>query len=72
MKEQFSKKLEEILQSASARLYPAEIGEAKVCLDSRCDNGDSALHVFIWSNETEKALFLIENGIDVNFMGQVK
>ncbi|MBN2858140.1 MAG: ankyrin repeat domain-containing protein [Candidatus Delongbacteria bacterium] len=63
-------KLEEILQSASDRLFPADTGDAKVYLDSRSSLGDNALHVFIWGNETEKALLLIENGIDINAVGE--
>jgi uncharacterized protein len=64
-------KLEEVLQSAADRLFPAEIGEVKVYLDSRGCDGDNALHVFIWGNETENALFLIENGIDINAIGDM-
>ena len=33
MKSEFIKRLEEVLQSASDRLFPAEIGE-KVCLET--------------------------------------
>jgi ankyrin repeat protein len=69
MKDQCNKKLKAVLQSASDRLFPAEIGEAKVCLDSRNRDGDNALHVFIWGEETENALFLIEHGIDINAVG---
>jgi len=70
MKSEFIKRLEEVLQSASDRLFPAEIGE-KVCLDSRSSDGDTALHVFIWSNETANSIFLIENGIDINAVGDM-
>ena len=71
MNAKFNKILEEILQLASDRLFPAENGEAKVHLDSRNSDGDNALHVFIWSNDTENALFLIENGIDINAVGDM-
>ena len=71
MKNPSNKKLEEVLQSASDRLFPAEIGEAKVKLESRSIEGDNALHIFIWGKETEKALFLIENGIDINAVGDM-
>ena len=53
MEGQSNKKIEEVLQSASDRLFPAEIGKAKIYLDSRDCDGDNALHVFIWGNETE-------------------
>lgn len=66
MKDRFKKKLEEVLQTASDRLFPAEIGEAKVNLDSRSCDGYTPLHIFIWGKETAKALFLFENGIDIN------
>ena len=71
MKDKSRRKLEEVLQSASARLFPAEAGEATVNLDSRSCNGDTPLHVFIWGNETENALFLIDNGIDINAVGEM-
>ena len=71
MQDRLEEKLEEVLQIASDRLFPAEIGEAKVNLDSRSCDGDTPLHVFIWGNETENALFLIENGIDINAVGDM-
>ena len=71
MKDWSEKKLDEVLQTASDRLFPAEIGKAKVNLDSRSFDGDTPLHVFIWGNETENALFLIENGIDINAVGDM-
>ena len=71
MEDRSNKEIEEVLQSASDRLFPAEIGEAKVYLDSRGCDGDNALHVFIWGDETEDALFLIENGIDINAVGDM-
>ena len=71
MNDRSKKKLQEVLQSASDRLFPAEMGEAKVCLDSTDRDGDNALHVFIWGNETENALFLIENGVDINAVGDM-
>lgn len=71
MKDESNKNLEEVLQIASDRLFPAEIGEARVNLDSRSCDGDTALHVFIWGNETENALFLIESGIDINAVGDM-
>ncbi len=63
--------LEEVLKTASDRIFPAEIGEAKVNINSRSRDGDTPLHVFIWGGETEKALFLIENGADVNAVGDM-
>lgn len=71
MKDWSKKNLEEVLQTASDRLFPAEVGEARVNLDSRSCDGDTPLHVFIWGNETENALFLIENGININAVGDM-
>jgi uncharacterized protein len=71
MKDKSRKSLEEVLQTASDRLFPAEIGEVKVNLDSRNGDGDTPLHIFIWGNETENALLLIENGIDINAIGDM-
>ena len=71
MRNNSKKNLEDILQTVSDRLFPAEIGETKVNLDSRSCDGDTSLHVFIWGNETENALFLIENGIDINAVGDM-
>jgi len=66
MKDHSLEKPEEALHSASDRLFPAEIGKRKVHLDSSSSDGDTALHVFIWGNETENSILLIENGIDIN------
>ena len=63
--------LEAVLQSASDRLYPDKMGEAIVSMDSRDCDGDTALHVFIWADETENAILLIENGADVNAVGDM-
>lgn len=71
MKDWSKKNLEEVLQTASDRLFPAEVGEARINIDSRSCDGDTPLHVFIWGNETENALFLIENGININAVGDM-
>ncbi|MDY6903772.1 MAG: ankyrin repeat domain-containing protein [Thermodesulfobacteriota bacterium] len=71
MNDQPDKTIEAVLASASDRLFPEAGGEARVTLDSRSPDGDSALHVFIWGNETENALFLIKSGIDINVAGDM-
>ena len=63
--------ISEILQTASDRIYPSELGHAKVTLDSRSIDGDTPLHIFIWGNETESAIALIQNGADVNAIGSM-
>ncbi len=63
--------LEKVLQTASDRLYPEKMGKAKVSIDSRGSDGDTALHVFIWGGETKNALLLIDNGADLNAIGDM-
>ncbi len=63
--------MHEILQTASDRLYPDKSGEAEVKINSRGSAGDTPLHVFIWANETDKAVFLIENGADIDAKGEM-
>jgi len=40
--------LEEILQSTADCLFPAELGEQPVTIDSRGCDGDTSLHALIW------------------------
>jgi ankyrin repeat protein len=63
--------LEEILQSTSDVLLPAELGEAKVNIDSVDVDGDTPLHVLIWQKDTEGAITLIENGAPLNAPGDM-
>ena len=55
----------------SDRLFPGELGQATIRIDSRDCNGDTPLHIFIWAGETENALLLIEYGADVNAVGDM-
>jgi ankyrin repeat protein len=63
--------LEEILQTTSDRLFPAEMGEQYVAIDSVDCDGDTPLHVFIGGEETANALLLIQHGADVNAIGDM-
>lgn len=63
--------LDQILASCSVSLFPAEMGEAKVYIDSRDVEGDTALHVMLWRKNTYGALQLIEAGADVNAVGDM-
>jgi len=63
--------LEDVLQSTSDCLYPAELGERAVTLDSTDCDGDTALHVLIWRTDTSGALLLIESGANVNAIGDM-
>lgn len=66
-----SRTIEEILQSTSDVLFPAELGEAKVCIDSTDTKGDTPLHVLIWREDTEGALVLTENNAPINAVGDM-
>ena len=63
--------LEEVLQSTSDCLYPAEMGKRIVNLASADCDGDTALHVLIWRSDTSGAILLIESGANVNAIGDM-
>lgn len=66
-----SRNLNEVLQTVSDRLFPAENGEAKVKIDSLGSDGDTPLHIFIWAGETKNAMLLIENGAPLDVVGDM-
>jgi len=59
------------LQSTSDYIYPAQLGEATVSLDSTDPDGDTALHILIRRGDSEGALLLIEKGALVNAVGDM-
>ncbi len=63
--------LEEVLQSTSDTLFPADLGELAVTLHSTDCDGDTPLHVLIWRSDTTGANLLIESGADVNAIGDM-
>ena len=63
--------LEEVLQSTSDCLYPAEMGKRVVNLASADCDGDTALHVLIWRSDTSGAILLIKSGANVNAIGDM-
>ena len=63
--------LEDILQSTSDNLFPADLGEKVVTIDSKDVDGDTPLHVMLWRDDSFAALVLIESGIDVNAVGDM-
>jgi ankyrin repeat protein len=63
--------LEEVLQSTSDCIYPEQLGEARVSLDSTDADGDTALHILIWRGDTDGALLLIEKGAPINAVGDM-
>src|ERR1700722_17830556 len=52
-------------------LYPAELGERTVTLDSVDCDGDTALHVLIWRRDTSGALLLIDRGANIDAIGDM-
>jgi uncharacterized protein len=63
--------LEEILQSTSAVLFPADFGQRRVGIDSRGADGDTPLHVMLWRKDFGAAKDLIEAGADPNAVGDM-
>lgn len=63
--------LDQLLSSCSETLFPAEMGEAPVNIDSRDSGGDTPLHVMLWRKNTYGALLLIEAGADLNAVGDM-
>ena len=63
--------LKEILQSTSDTLFPAELNEKEVFIDS-CDcDGDTPLHVMLWRKDSAGALILLEAGANPNAVGDM-
>lgn len=63
--------LREVLQSTSAALFPASLGNAAVEIDSTDSDGDTPLHVLIRRGETDGALLLIQSGAPINAVGDM-
>lgn len=63
--------LEEILQSTSDSLFPADLGRRRVAIDSRGCDGDTPLHVVLWRKDFGGAKDLIEAGADPNAVGDM-
>ena len=63
--------LNEVLRSKSDNLFPAELGEAPVYIDSTDCDGDTPLHVLIWRGDTDGALLLIKHGAPINAIGDM-
>ncbi|MDZ4056986.1 MAG: hypothetical protein U1D69_08470, partial [Polynucleobacter sp.] len=61
--------LQEILQSTSDALFPADLGEREVSLDSQDCNGDTPLHVLVWRGDSAGAKALVAAGAAPNRIG---
>ena len=63
--------LNEVLKSTSDSLFPAELGKAEVRIDSADCDEETPLHVLIWRGDAEGALLLIENGANIDAVGDM-
>jgi uncharacterized protein len=63
--------VDQVLQSASDVLFPAELGRKSVTIDSTDAEGDTALHVMAWRNDLEGVRLLLGAGADTNAIGDM-
>jgi ankyrin repeat protein len=63
--------LAEILQSTSNTLFPADLGTRTAALQSVDSDGDTPLHALIWRGDTNGAQVVIENGANVDAVGDM-
>lgn len=63
--------LEEILQSTSDVIFPADLGEHPVAIDSCDAYGDTPLHVMVWRSNRYAVKLLVESGANVNAIGDM-
>ena len=63
--------LNEILESLSDVMFPADSGGHPVAIDSVGYDGDTPLHVLAWRNDLEGLQVLIAAGADVNAQGEM-
>lgn len=65
------RRLEDILQSTSDSLFPADLGQRPVQMNSRSTDGDTPLHVLVWRKDVGGAKALLEAGADPNAVGDM-
>ncbi len=63
--------LDQILQSTSDVLFPADLGERRVEVDSRSVDGDTPLHVLVWRRDPEGVEVLLGAGAEVDAAGEM-
>lgn len=63
--------VDEILMSISDVMFPADLGERVVTIDSRCCDGDTPLHVLLWRNDVDGFKSLVIAGAEVNAIGDM-
>jgi ankyrin repeat protein len=63
--------LEDILQSTSDVLFPADLGARRVTIDSVDCDGDTPLHVMVWRKDIAAIEQLLAAGAPVNAVGDM-
>ena len=63
--------LSEILQSTSDVLFPDQMGDAAVELDSTDAEGDTPLHVMVWRGDRDAVEVLIAAGAEIDAVGDM-
>ncbi|MCZ4351598.1 ankyrin repeat domain-containing protein [Roseovarius aestuarii] len=61
--------LDEILAGLSGRMFPAEMGQARVTIHSQEPDGDGVLHTLLYGRSLYPVRTLIDAGADVNLIG---
>jgi ankyrin repeat protein len=69
--EAVTRTLSEVLQSTSDVLFPEDLGERRVEIDSSDVEGDTPLHVMAWRNDLEAVEILVNAGANVNALGDM-
>ncbi|MFT7150886.1 MAG: ankyrin repeat protein [Nonlabens sp.] len=64
-------RLEEILASTSDTLFPEQLGNARVTIESKDCDGDTPLHVLVRRGDSYAVNLLIESGAEVNAIGDM-
>jgi ankyrin repeat protein len=63
--------LDDLLQSTSDVLFPAELGARSIGVTSANGDGDTPLHVMAWRKDPEAMALLISAGAEVNAVGDM-
>lgn len=63
--------LDDVLQSTSDTLFPADLGKRRVAIDSHDSDGDTPLHLIVWRNDLEAVQLLVDAGANVNTVGDM-
>ncbi|MCF8083596.1 MAG: ankyrin repeat domain-containing protein [Deltaproteobacteria bacterium] len=61
-----NKALDNLLQSVSDVLFPDELGNKKIAINTRDSDGDTPLHVIARRNDLKGTKILVNAGADVN------